>query len=766
MRIARYASAQSVDPDVEELDWTGLVQLLTTFRRSKCTGEPCPGVWECPGKNGPAWSPVDIEGQRANDSVRAITFAVFDLDGATEAQLAPLEAIETQGYAHLFHSTHSHAPGTNSLRLVMPLSRAVKPTEWPAVRETAVRLLSIPADPSTKDLSRLYFLPDVANDREPVTHVVQGRPLDVDALLAAAKTGSLAAPAPAPAEELPTDMHELARKLLKHARIENRPKVRAALDGKPLPPGQHDDASNSLMSTAAFVLPTDTPEDAVLELFRGCFAASLKDCGKTLEHHFNEARDQFRRHRERRIKRDDLARAENREAWEKLGAHLRAEEESSTPSEDGDEDPNAWVKLLVTYPTKEGLKLKNCEANLYLVLKHSRAWRGVIRFNVVSKELELHGGPLPKTNPDDLGTKIAVWVQTSDFGPMGLMPKPGSVADVLKTIAHENAFDPLKEWLEGLEWDGKRRLEGLFETYFAAEGVPLYLRTVSAKWAISAVARALKPGCKVDTMLILEGPQGLKKSTAFEVLGRDWFCSETVKVDDKDSTALASRFWILECAEVNTLKREADADRLKAFLSRRVDTYRPPYGRVNLEFERRCVFVGTVNPPYDYLRHDQSGHRRFWPVLCTKIDVEALRRDAPQIWAEAVVRFRAGERWWLDENEAKLAEAEAQERSEITGGPDDLLLEWLSRQPPAKRTDLKTDQLVLDVLQTTPDRLTRGMRHDMARALTRLGYKRKQKGKQGTWVYYAPESIMALPQEHRPGSLQSLVAQKADQPRA
>jgi predicted P-loop ATPase len=220
----------------------------------------------------------------------------------------------------------------------------------------------------------------------------------------------------------------------------------------------------------------------------------------------------------------------------------------------------------------------------------------------VSKQLEVEGGPLPRgTNPaEGLDVEIAVWFQRSTLGRVGLLPKPGMVRDVLMQVARANSHDPLRDYLEALKWDGTPRLDDvLTRRYFGAEGDVEHLRCIGPKWAISAVARALKPGCKVDTVLILEGPQGLKKSTAFRMLGGGWFCDAPIDVNNKDSAALASQFWILELAELDTF-RKANTEALKAFLSRNEDTYRPPYGRVNISTPRRCVIVGTTNGD-DYL---------------------------------------------------------------------------------------------------------------------------------------------------------------------
>ncbi|AGC44565.1 virulence-associated protein E domain-containing protein [Myxococcus stipitatus DSM 14675] len=765
MRVAFYESAQDNVPRVEDVTWPQLRALFTTHRRSQCPQSPCPS--RCPAKNGPAWSPVDISERRRNENVRAVTLAVFDLDHLTAEQLAPLDELERGGYAFALHSTHSHRPPDYCLRLIMPLSRPVLPREWPAVRTAALALLRVPADPATKDLSRLYYLPDAPEGAEPFAESTDGRPLDVDELLASARAGlpvtaSPSAPsAPMDAASTTTDQHHLGSLLRRHARPENKALIGRVLRGQPLAPrGSQDTTLQQLMSTVAFCLPTDTPDAAIVELLRPCYAAT--DWEQGTEHLISEALKKLHRARVRKTERDAKRLVEHQALWERLGISTRAITSTSelTPTDEGQADPDEWMKQLVTYETREETRLRNLEANIYTVLLHAPEWRGALRFNEVTKELELSGSPLrADVRPDELDSEIAVWFQNSEYGRLGLNPKPSHVREVLRIVARQNAYDPLRDYLEGLVWDGKPRIDTFLERYLGATGDTEHLRTIGPKWLISAVARALRPGCKVDTVLILEGPQGLQKSTAFRILAGEWFSDAPLDIGNKDSAALASQFWVQEMAELETVRRAADVQALKAYVSRNEDIYRPPYGRVTVRTPRRCVLVGTTNSE-EYLRNDPSGYRRWWPVRCTSIDIAALKQDRAQLWAEAVVRFHQGEQWWLTEDQAERAEAQAKERSETPNdGKRDAIVQWLTRMSPARRpAEVPLLQVAEEALGVPKGQLNAATDREIASVLRDLGFRNRIQCVSGVRrrVWVVPEALRNAPEEkpatagHRP----------------
>ncbi|NRB02611.1 MAG: hypothetical protein HRU30_05035, partial [Rhodobacteraceae bacterium] len=218
---------------------------------------------------------------------------------------------------------------------------------------------------------------------------------------------------------------------------------------------------------------------------------------------------------------------------------------------------------------------------------------------------------------------------------------PEFIKRELVTLAHENTYHPVVDYLDALEWDGVPRIDQWLATYTSAANTEL-IREFGSKFLVAAVRRIKQPGVKFDTMLVLEGSQGAGKSRLAATLAvRDeWFCgSLDLKSDDKAKAELLSRAWIVECQELDGLNKTTSQN-LKKFLSTAIDLFRPAYGRTVLSYKRHCVILGTTNEG-TYLR-DLTGNRRIWPVEVGEIDLKSLAADVDQIWAEAVVREQEG----------------------------------------------------------------------------------------------------------------------------
>jgi predicted P-loop ATPase len=318
------------------------------------------------------------------------------------------------------------------------------------------------------------------------------------------------------------------------------------------------------------------------------------------------------------------------------------------------------------------------EANVLTALEQDEAFAGALVFDEFRQEVMVNRrlpwdeptATLPRVWQDGDDVRLSEWLQRHEID-----VSPVLVSRCVATVARDVRVHPVRQYLGDLNWDGVPRLETWTTAYLGAADTPLN-RAFGSLWMISAVARVLRPGCKADHMLILEGPQGARKSTALKVLAGDaWFTDELAEIGSKDAAQQMRGVWIIEIAELDAISR-AEVSRIKAFLTRTTDRYRPPYGRYVVEAARQCVFAGSVNPD-TYLR-DETGNRRFWPVRCGEIDIAALARDRDQLWAEALHQYRQGAVWWLT-NPALIDGARAEQDARYQSDAwDGLIDRWLA----------------------------------------------------------------------------------------
>jgi len=290
-------------------------------------------------------------------------------------------------------------------------------------------------------------------------------------------------------------------------------------------------------------------------------------------------------------------------------------------------------------------------------------------------------------------------------------------------IAHERTFHPVRDYVESLCWDDTPRVATWLQTYLGCEPT-LYTSQIGSMFLIAMVARIFEPGCKADYMLVLEGPQGAMKSSACKILGGDWFSDNMPDVTSgKDASLHLPGKWLIEIAELSAIGKVEDAA-LKAFITRSVERYRPPYGRMEVDQPRQCVFIGTTNKSA-YLR-DETGGRRFWPVKVGKINPNALLRDRDQLFAEAYQLYLAACRWWPTADFEREHIKPQQEARFEADAWEEIIGPWL-----LGKTRVTVKDVAIYALNIETPRIGTADQRRIAACLERLGWGRAPRGPNG-----------------------------------
>lgn len=349
------------------------------------------------------------------------------------------------------------------------------------------------------------------------------------------------------------------------------------------------------------------------------------------------------------------------------------------PDVGGQAPAGDWKALL---KRNEGGGLQPQLMNAYLILKHAPEWAGVLAYNQFAERIEklrpppvVDGERGPWVDVD--ASKALVWLQMV----WGLGMRNSAVVDeAARMVAWDNRYHPVRQWLDALPaWDGVPRLERLMEDVFGAEPND-YTRHIGKSLLVSAVARVLRPGCKVDEMVVLEGAQGLGKSTCIaELFGPEWYLETSEAPTTKDFYVVMQGNWVVEIGEMQSFSK-ADINQVKMAITRRDDKYRAPYDRHGSSHPRQCIFIGTTNA--DTYLSDPTGARRFLPVLCDKADVSQVRFLRLEYWAEALALFRQGFRWWDYPKDIANAEQDARY---VEDAWEEAIADYLDGKAPAGR---------------------------------------------------------------------------------
>ena len=713
LKICTGPSRMATEWELHELSWEGFASTLSDRMQQNCGTETHAGYIALPKAQQADLKDVGgfvggtlRNGSRKRGCCTGRSLITLDMDncapGSTEDWVAAIKSIGTAAV----YSTRKHDPEHPRLRAIFPTDRVMQPEEYqPCARMLAQTLDATMAvfDSTTFEAERLMYWPSRSADSDWVCEATEdGSRICVDDLLWLYPDWHDARSWPAcPAEQqvkLPGG---------KQADPTAKPGVvgafcrtydiRQAIEK--FLPGVYVDAGAGRLTYAA----GSTTAGAVLydnDTFIYSHHSTDPAGGKLLN-----AWDLVRIHKFGDLDADAAPGTPTASlpSWHQMRALAEADGPTSAllrqeavdhamegfePLPEEDTDPDKWQEKLDR--TQKGAIACTIQ-NAWIILENDPALKGRIWMDTFSERLRCKG-PFPWndrdaerdwSDEDDAGIR---WYLETIYHFSGV----NKAADAVALTGGRHAKDPVREYLQGLVWDGMERLDTLFIDYLGAEDTG-YTRAVTRKMFTAAVARCFRPGCKFDQICILSGKQGIGKSLLLSRMGREWFNDSITSFDGKDARENLRGVWIVELGELTAFSR-SESEAAKQFLSQTEDRYRAAYGRRTVQYPRRCVFFGTSNSS-DFLR-DATGNRRYWPIDCsferrTRVVHDDLTpAEVDQLWAEAVARFNAGEELILRDELQKAALAEQQAHTERDPWDGDIL-EFLEKPVPldwAKRT--------------------------------------------------------------------------------
>lgn len=613
-------------------------------------------------------------GIRKNANVMYRTVATLDIDYGTVNVWDDFTM--AFGFAAMIYSTHKHSSKTPRYRLVFPLSRQVSPAEYePLCRKIAAEIGIDLFDDTTYELPRLFYWSSTSKDADFVFDYQDGPACDVDAILSQYVDYKDVSEWPLSSREGDVIAHEIKK--------QGDPTEKPGVIGAFCRAYSIEDAIDNFLSDKYEKTGHDGRYTyklgsvaGGLVCYEGKFAYSHHEtdpASKQLCNAFDLCRVHLFGAQDEGSRALDVTRKPSYAAMQEFAAKdkavklLMARERAQAAADDFDglddaelpEDYNDEWKAELEY-TKSGKLLCNI-ANIILILENDPALAGHIVHDLFTgMDSAKDGLPWNKnanqwTDTDD--ANLRVWLE-KHYDITG----KEKIADALTAVLTRHSYHPIRDYLNGLTWDGVPRLDRIIIDYMGAEDSELN-RAMSRKHFVAAVARVFNPGCKYDYCLIMSGAEGIGKSTLLRVMGGRWFNDSITTLEGKEGMEQLRRAWVVELGELSSIKR-SDVEQVKAHLSKQVDIYRAAYARRVLEHPRQCVFCGTTNEAL-FLKGD-TGNRRFWviPVVAElrkyKDWSEAIRRDRDQLWAEAVHYYKQGEPLYLSEE----LEAQAKQRQQ------------------------------------------------------------------------------------------------------
>ena len=612
-------------------------------------------------------------GRRKKDSVEYRTMIVEDMDHAVPGVIEQIEML--YNYRCLIYSTHKHTPENPRYRLAIPLSRPVSPDEYVAIARKVAEDIGIEMfDDTTYEPSRLMYWPSTSADGEFIFRDIEGEPLNPDDVLSRYKDWRDSSEWPVSSRQqniVQREMRKQVDPLTKDGVIGAFCRTYTIEDA--IAAFLSDVYQPSAMPGRYDYIPADSQAGVVI--YEGKFAyshhATDPACGRLMN-----AFDMVRIHRYGEL---DEKTAEDTEASKlpsfsamsefavsdenvkmTIAGERMEKAEKEFSGENGD-----WLKQLEY--EKRSTVVKNTLRNLLLILNNDEKLKGIV-FNQLSDGMEIKG-EVPWEHPSRFW-RDADDAQLISYVDLTYGTFSARNYDIAVTkVADDRSYHPIREFLASLpEWDKVPRVDTILVDFLGASD-NAYVRAVTRKTLCGAIARVMNPGCKFDTMLVLNGPQGKGKSTLISKLCGEWFNDSLLLNDTKDKTAAEKLqgYWILEIGELAGLKK-TEIETLRGFLSRQNDIYRASFGRRATPHPRQCVFIGTTNAENGYLR-DTAGNRRFWPVKtpgdAARASWEMTEEEIRQIWAEALVRYKEGEPLHLDNELAGMALKEQQIAMEV-----------------------------------------------------------------------------------------------------